>query len=379
MNKQYDCIIVGAGSIGMAAGYYLAKQGVQTLLIDAQDPPHQMGSHHGQTRIIRHAYGEGKGYVPLALRAQELWIQLEKEAEETLFSQTGVLTIGQRDASFIQEMITSSKEYSLPIEMLESEEVEERWPGIVMPAGYVACFEPTSGVIFSEKAIRAYRNLALSHGANLLPYTQVERLVIEPSSITIQTNNGTYYGEKAIVTAGAWSKQLLATVGLTLPLQPTRKAIGWFQAEKRLFAAQRFPAFVFNFPDETYYGFPCFDEQGLKIGCHHGGQRVQPDQVDRHFGADKEDEGKLRRFLETYMPQAAGKLTKGGICLYNMTPDEHFIIDLHPEHNHVIIATGFSGHGFKFASSIGECLSEIISRGNSSLDLSLFSLKRFNG
>lgn len=181
------------------------------------------------------------------------------------------------------------------------------------------------------------------------------------------------------MTAGAWSKQLLATVGLTLPLQPTRKAIGWFQAEKRLFAAQRFPAFVFNFPDETYYGFPCFDEQGLKIGCHHGGQRVQPDQVDRHFGADKEDEGKLRRFLETYMPQAAGKLTKGGICLYNMTPDEHFIIDLHPEHNHVIIATGFSGHGFKFASSIGECLSEIISRGNSSLDLSLFSLKRFNG
>ncbi|MDQ0337993.1 monomeric sarcosine oxidase [Caldalkalibacillus uzonensis] len=372
--KLYDVIIVGAGSMGIAAGYYLTKQGIKTLLIDSFNPPHHQGSHHGSTRIIRHAYGEGRQYVALALRAQELWYALEQESQQELFINTGVLGIGEVFSPFIKETIESAQTYNLPLEILKANEVQKRWPGIQIPEHYVGCLETTSGILYSEKCIQAYRDLTLENKGSLLCDTAVHDIKMYKDGVTVMTDNGTFHSDKLIVTAGAWTGKLLPE--LELPLQPVRKAFGWFKADESFYDSKRFPAFFFALPDKLYYGFPSIDGSGVKLGRHDGGQSVDPDQINRTFGADDSDESDLRSFLETFMPHASGALIDGKICIYTKTPDEHFIIDQHPEHDHVMIAAGFSGHGFKFSSVVGEILSEITVKGKTKHDISVFKLNR---
>ncbi|MFP3390856.1 N-methyl-L-tryptophan oxidase [Brevibacillus sp. SIMBA_040] len=376
--QHFDVIIVGVGSMGMAAGYYVAKQGVSTLLIDSHDPPHTMGSHHGDTRIIRHAYGEGKQYVPLALRSQELWRQLEEASGVKLFVQTGVLTAGPHDQPFLQEVKESAERYSLPLEVLSSKEVHERWSGIQLPDDFFACLEPTSGVLYPEKCIDAYRQLAISSGATLLTDTHVIALEPDGDGVIVQTANEHYRAGKVLLSAGAWNPALLTSLGLSVPLAPTRKTVAWFGADEELYSSDRFPAFIFNLGDSSYYGFPSFDQTGVKIGRHDGGQVIDPDRLERTFGTYLSDEGDVRSFLETFMPQAAGPLCAGRVCIYTMTPDEHFVVDRHPDHPQIVIAAGFSGHGFKFASAIGEATSQWLVEGASTIDLSMFSLSRFS-
>jgi N-methyl-L-tryptophan oxidase len=376
--SHYDVIIAGAGSMGMAAGYYLAKQGKKTLLLDANDPPHTVGSHHGDTRIIRHAYGEGKRYVPLALRAQQLWLELEREAGMSLFRQTGVLSVGAPDSPFIREVRESAAEFSLPLDFLDSDEIRTRWPGITIPDDYLGCFEPSSGILFSEECIRAYRKGAEAYGAEIRTHAPVTHIQVRSDAVVVHCGNTQYHGDSLVLSAGAWNDKLLASLDLTLPLTPTRKTVGWFEADQQLYDADCFPAFLFHLKTSAYYGFPSLDGCGVKVGRHDGGQPVDPDHMNREFGSHPDDEGDLRRFLQTYMPQAAGPLKQGKVCLYTMTPDEHFIIDRHPAYPNVVIAAGFSGHGFKFASAVGEAVCQMITSGKPDQDISLFSLKRFS-
>ena len=376
MDSHFDVIIVGAGSMGMAAGYYLAKQGVKTLLIDSFDPPHAMGSHHGDTRIIRHAYGEGRGYVPLALRAQALWDELQHETKETIFKQTGVLGFGPEGSAFIDEAIAGADQYSLPLEILNADDIHKRWPGITVPENFKACYEPTSGVLFSENCVRTFRQLALAHGASLLVDTPVQDMDILKDTVRVHTHNGTYTAEKLIISTGAWNRKMLAKANLDVPLLPTRQTVGWFECEEPLYKYGEFPAFFAETGTARFYGFPSFDECGLKLGHHDYGQTIDPDLLNREFGVYAKDEEVIRRFLEAYMPQAAGKLKQGRVCLYTKTPDDHFIVDLHPDHSHVAIAAGFSGHGFKFSSVIGEVLSELTINGKTEHDISRFSISR---
>jgi len=374
--EKFDVIVVGAGSVGMAAGYELAKKGVRTLLLDAFDPPHTMGSHHGDTRIIRHAYGEGVQYVPLALRAQQLWEELAGLSGMTLFARTGVLGAGPLGSPFLAEMQVSAKQFSLPLEVMSAEEINERWKGMNLPDSFYGCYESNAGVLYSERCITAYRELATRQGAVLLTHTRVTDVQVEPDHVTVTTDQGTYRGEKLLLSAGAWNPALLRSLGLQLPLVPTRKTVAWFAADEQLYSSEKFPAFVFELEDSTYYGFPSVDGTGVKIGRHDGGHPIDPDQLDRTFGTYPSDEGDVRSFLEAYMPQAAGPLQQGRVCIYTLTPDEHFLIDRHPQHEHVVITAGFSGHGFKFASAIGEAASQLLTDGRSVHDLSLFTLNR---
>lgn len=376
MRSHFDVIIVGAGSMGMSAGYYLAKQGTQTLLMDAFDPPHTYGSHHGDTRIIRHAYGEGREYVPLAMRAQTLWDELQQETDDTIFKRTGVLGFGPKGSAFIDEAIVSAELHSLPLDILQADDINRRWPGIQVPENFTGCYEPDSGVLFSENCVRTFRRLALKHGATLLTDTPVLNVDIQKDFVRIYTEDGSYTADKLIVSAGAWNGKMLAKLQLPLPLQPKRQTVGWFKADESLYKATLFPAFFVDTRAEMYYGFPSFDGCGLKLGRHDYGQKVDPDYINREFGLYAEDEGHIRRFLETYMPRAAGKLMQGRVCMYTKTPDDHFIVDLHPAHSHVVIAAGFSGHGFKFSSVIGEVLSQLALNGKTEHDIAIFSIKR---
>ncbi|MFJ7978022.1 N-methyl-L-tryptophan oxidase [Peribacillus sp. NPDC096379] len=378
MSTHFDVIVVGAGSMGMAAGYQLAKQGVKTLLVDAYDPPHTEGSHHGDTRIIRHAYGEGREYVPFALRAQELWYELENETHHKIFTKTGVLVFGPKgESDFVAETMEAAAEHSLTVDLLEGDEINKRWPGITVPENYNAIFEPNSGVLFSENCIRAYRELAEAKGAKVLTYTRVEDFEVSQDIVKIQTANGSYTADKLIVSMGAWNSKLLSKLNLDIPLQPYRQVVGFFESDESKYSnAADYPGFMVEVPNGIYYGFPSFGGCGLKIGYHTYGQQIDPDTINREFGAYPEDESNLRDFLGKYMPEANGELKRGAVCMYTKTPDEHFVIDTHPEHSNVFIAAGFSGHGFKFSSVVGEVLSQLATTGKTEHDISLFSINR---
>ncbi|MGE7878128.1 N-methyl-L-tryptophan oxidase [Peribacillus muralis] len=373
---HYDVIVIGAGSMGMSAGHYLSKAGKKVLLLDSFVPPHNKGSHHGETRIIRHAYGEGTEYVSLVLKAQELWNDLEKTTERKLFLRTGVLNAGSQHSPFIKKVIASSNKFDLPLEILDMHQVHDRWPGIILPEDYIGCFEQNSGVLKSEECIRAYQQTAELHGADIKVNSPVRNLIVQSDGVTVKTADQSYHADALVVAAGAWSPKILEMLGLNVPLAPIRKTFAWFDADETLYGHNGFPAFTFDTPEGTYYGFPSISGAGLKLGRHDGGNRINPDETMARFGEFEEDAGDLERFLSRFMPSGQ-TLRHGKNCIYTMTPDEDFIVDLHPAFPHIAIAAGFSGHGFKFSSVIGESLSDLILSGKTENDISPFSLNRF--
>ncbi|WP_145950171.1 N-methyl-L-tryptophan oxidase [Paenibacillus sp. Y412MC10] len=373
---NYDVIIIGAGSMGMAAGYFLSKNGKKTLLLDSFHPPHGKGSHHGETRIIRHAYAEGAEYVPFVLRAQELWNDLEMASGKEIFLQTGILSVAKEESNFSQNIITSSKKYSLPLDVMDSFEIHHRWPGFKLPSDYIGCYEPTSGILKCEECIRAYHELAELNGATILKNSRVSEISIREDKVTIKTDNQTFYSDALVVCAGAWSGGLLPMLDLNLPLTPVRKTFAWFHANEDIYNYNRFPAFDLETPQGIYYGFPSIAGCGLKVGRHDGGDPINPDEPVKGFGELAEDKDDLMQFLNHYIPDIQS-LKYGKTCMYTLTPDDKFVIDLHPKYPNVAIAAGFSGHGFKFSSAVGQALSNLIVSGKNDIDISQFSLNRF--
>ncbi|RXT07072.1 N-methyl-L-tryptophan oxidase [Ammoniphilus sp. CFH 90114] len=376
MNKYHsDVLIIGAGSMGMAAGYYLAKKGIQTVLLDAYDPPHLQGSHHGDTRLYRYTYPDQRPFIPLALRALELWKELEAQTSEQILDPTGVLSIGIDGPSSMEDKLAAAREFSLPVERYSREEILKRWPGFVLPESAEGLLETQAGILYPEKAIQSYRQLALQEGAKLFPHTRVEKVTYHAHGVTVQTKDHIFTADKLLICAGAGNPSLVGD--LKLPMRVMRKAVGWFETQGTFFHSPAFPGFVITKGTTDYYGFPDREGGGLKVGRHDGGQEVQFGHEIPPFGSFTEDEQDLRQCLDTYMPQASGQLLRGSTCLYTVTPDEHFIVDRHPNHSHVLLAAGFSGHGFKFVSALGEALSQFLVEGKPAIDLSLFSTRRF--
>jgi len=376
MSTHYDVIVVGAGAMGMSTGYYLSKTNQKVLLIDAFDPPHSNGSHTGDTRIIRHANGEGAHYVPIALRAQELWNELQEQTDDVLFRKTGVVSFGNEESPFVQTALEAAKQYNIPTEVYSGKEMNEKWEGINPPGDFLAVYEPEAGVLHAGACIRAFRRLAIQNGVDLLVNNPVLDYEVNDDSVSVQTKLGTYTADKLVVTAGAWNRPLLEKSGLNIQLQSARRTVGWFKADETLYHSEVFPGFSVDMPEGVFYGFPSIDGEGVKLGEYYTGDDLDPEYINDEFGVYPRDEGDLRGFLEDFMPQAAGKLNAGAVCMFTNTPDEDFIIDFHPRHSNVVLAAGFSGHGFKHSSAVGEILSQLVSDGESKLDISSFSVKR---
>ncbi|TVX96442.1 N-methyl-L-tryptophan oxidase [Cohnella terricola] len=376
MTKLYDVIVVGAGSMGMSAGYELSRRGLKTLLIDAFAPPHTEGSHHGDTRLIRHVYSGGPTYVKLALRADERWRELEEETGEQLLVRAGVLNIADPSVYSYEGRFRDAREHGVTFEELDAGQVRERWPGVQLPERYRAMYEPDAGYLYSDKCVAAYKKLAIQSGAKLLTGTFVKDVVPSRSFVTVVTDEGEYMAHKVVVSAGAWFKTLEPFV--RLPIRAVRKVVAWFEPSSPAFDEGRFPGFTFGDENGGFYGFPSIAGSGVKIGRHDGGEEWRPGEPLTPFGSLPEDEADLRRALGSFIPGAAGKLLRGAACKYEHTPDEHFIIDTHPVHPNVLLAGGFSGHGFKFASAVGELLANKIELDDWGQDIGRFAVSRFS-
>ncbi|WP_413742635.1 N-methyl-L-tryptophan oxidase [Sodalis sp. RH15] len=369
----YDLIIVGSGSVGSAAGFYGTEAGLNVLMIDAAFPPHHAGSHHGDTRIIRHAYGEGEKYVPMVLRAQALWEELAERSGNTLFHRSGVLNLGPRQAEFIQNAAASVQAFHLPCETLDAAQISARWPEFIVPDDYLGVYEPQAGYLKSELSIASYIRLAENAGCGQLFNCGVTQIIALPRGFEVVTIEGSRYQcHKLLVSAGTWVKKLLPM----LPITPVRKVFAWHQADGRFSEDNHFPAFTVETPDGgQYYGFPAINNE-LKVGKHNGGQPIDEPEQRTPFGSHGTDGSEVFRFLRQFLP-GVGVCLNGEACSYDLSPDEDFIIDTLPGNSDMLIVSGLSGHGFKFASVLGEIAAGFAAGREAAFDLTPFSLARF--
>lgn len=364
--------------MGLAAGYYLAEKGVKTLMIDAYNPPHAFGSHGGDTRLIRHAVGEGLEYIPLALRAQKLWNELQAHTNDEIFRKIGILNFGYAESDFLQKTIDGARAFNLKVETLSSEEIKERWPGVHGDDVDIGYYEEDGGVIFGENALRAFRRLALEKGAELLVDTPVQNIQPGDETVTIETENDSFTADKLILSAGGWNGEFLKDLGIEVNIQPSRRTIAWFDADEEYYGSEHMPGFIGRSYQGNYYGFSSIDGTGVKIGRYDGepSDDKAPEEMNQKFGDLEKDEGDLRSYLANHMSGANGALNRGVACIFTNTPDMNFIIDQHPDYDNIYIAGGFSGHGFKFIPVVGEILTDLITKGYTEQDISPFSITR---
>ena len=373
--SSYDAIVLGVGGMGSAAVYHLARRGMKVLGLDRYDIPNDMGSSHGVTRVIRLAYYEDPSYVPLLRRAFELWRELESVSGERLLVTTGSVDAGPPGSPVFEGSRESCEVYQLPHEVLTSRDLTRKFPGYRLPDTIMVNYQPDGGFLLPERCIVAYVTAAVDAGAEVHGRERVVSWEPKGEGVTVRTERGTYCAGRLVVCSGAWTAELLPQ--LSGILVPERQVLAWFQPyQPDLFRPATFPVFNVLVDEGRYYGFPVFGVPGFKVGrYHHFSEIVDPDTMDREPNAD--DEKVLRDFTDRCFPLASGPTTALKTCIFTNTPDEHFILDVHPDLPQVAIAAGFSGHGFKFCSVIGEIMADLAQEGSSGHNLELFKANRF--
>jgi sarcosine oxidase len=373
---RFDTIVIGVGGMGSAAVYHLARRGKRVLGLERFDIPHSMGSSHGVNRIIRLAYYEHPSYVPLLRRAYELWRELERRVGEQLLYITGSIDSGPEDSQIVQGSRASCEEHNLPHELLTGAEVNRRYPGYRLPTDHGAILQPEGGFLLSERCIVAHVTAAQVLGAEVHARERVTGWESTSAAIRVTTDHAVYEADRLIVSAGAWVGALVP--GLKPVTTPERQVLAWLQPTRPdLFAAERFPVFNLQVDEGHYYGFPISVVPGFKFGrYHHLDEAVDPETVDREPNA--RDEALLRQFAARYFPDGAGPTMALRACMFTNAPDEHFILDLHPEDTRVVVASPCSGHGFKFSSVVGEITADLAETGETRHDIGLFQISRFS-
>ena len=369
-----DVIGLGAGGVGAAAMLALARRGLRVVGIDRFAPPHDRGSSHGQTRIIRQAYFEHADYVPLLLEAYRMWAELESAAGRQLLLKTGLLEVGPPDGLVVPGVHRAAAAHNLAVESLSAAEIEDRWPSFRVPQDMVGVFEPAAGALRVEECICAHLRAAQSAGAALRVGVAAWSWRVAGDAVEGETSAGPLTAGRLVVAAGPWARSLLDD--LELPLQVRRKTAMWHRTnESGTRTEAGFPCYLFERPEGVFYGFPDIDGWGLKAAEHSGGTTVDdPATVDRRL--HDEDRLPVERFLKRHLPAAQTPCQRFGVCLYTMSPDENFIVDRHPKHPQVAFAAGLSGHGFKFAPVLGEALADLAVDGASRLPIEFLSLRR---
>ncbi|HVC82451.1 MAG TPA: N-methyl-L-tryptophan oxidase [Chloroflexota bacterium] len=376
-SNQYDVIVVGVGGMGSATCYYLAQRGKRVLGLERYGIPHTKGSSHGYTRIIRLAYYEHPSYVMLLRRAYELWREIEERAGEQLLHITGSIDAGPEHEWVFRGSWESCRVHDLPHEVLTGAELRRRYPGYHLPADHLALVQPDGGFLRPERCIVSYVQAAQSEGAEIHAFEPVLEWEPAAGGVRVRTNRDVYEAERLVISAGAWNAELVDCLrGLSVP---ERQVLAWLQPTRlEYFQPEVFPVFNLLVDEGRFYGFPVFDVPGFKFGKYHHFEEMGGAQ-DLDRAARDHDEAMLRQFAERYFPEGCGPTMNLETCLFTNSPDHHFVIDTHPIYPQVSFASPCSGHGFKFASVIGEVMADLASTGVTRHDISLFRLERFLG
>ncbi len=363
--SSVDVIVVGLGGMGSAAAAHAASRGKRVLGLEQFQAAHDRGSSHGRSRVIRLAYFEHPAYVPLLRRAYELWRRLEDQTGRRLLQITGGLMIGRPESEVVAGSLRSAQAHHLEHDMLDAAQIRSRFPALTPGRDIVALFEHEAGIVFPEEAIRAHLDVAVDSGAHLHFDERVEGWdVTSAGTIDVRTSRARYQADRLILAPGSWAPGLFKIDWLPLEIEPQQ--LHWFDpgGGPAPFVPGRFPIYIWDLGDGIqFYGFPADDEGRVKVAF---------------FRSKVTGEAAIREALRPCIPALAdGTLVETMDCKYTLTPDHHFVIGHHPEVANVVIASPCSGHGYKFASVIGEILADLAIEGNTPHPIGLFSPRRF--
>ncbi len=373
---MYDVVVIGLGGMGSAALAHCALRGVRALGIEQFEPLHELGASSGQTRVIRQAYYEDPAYVPLLLRAYELWGDLERRTETELLHLAGLLMVGTPDTELIRGSSLAARLYDLPVEHLDASELRRRYPLLNVRDEESGVFEARAGAIFPERAVRAHLDLARDSGAETLFGLAMQEWDADADGITVKLSDGSSFRSRSMVlTLGPWFERELRDAGV--PMRVQRNVQVWFTPRNGAYGAGRFPAFFIERESlpAPLYGFPDYGA-GVKAAFHGYGDFVEPTRLQRSID-ESADVKPVADAVEQFMPGGAARYRAGKACMYSLTPDRHFAIDRHPRNERVVLCGGFSGHGFKFASVVGEIAAQLALDGGTRHDIGFLSFDRF--
>jgi sarcosine oxidase len=373
---HYDVIVVGLGGMGSAAAYHLASRGQRVLGLEKFTPAHDRGSSHGGSRIIRQSYFEDPAYVPLLLRAYELWEQLARDSEREVYRLTGGLFIGPPDCLTVAGSLRASRQWDLPHELLDGRDIAARFPNFTPAPGDVALYEDKAGFARPEMTVQAHIDLAQRAGAVLNFGEQVlEWGETSGGGVKVTTERASYTAGQLVICPGAWAPQLLAQFGIPITIE--RQVLYWLDPVGGTTPFVDHPIFIDeNACGEQIYGFPAIDgpRGGVKVAFFRRGTVCTPETIDRTVGSQEIAE--MRGRVAELLPALDGQCLHSATCMYSTTPDEHFVIARHPDSANVTVACGFSGHGFKFVPVVGEILADLAIDGVTGHPISLFDPKR---
>ncbi len=375
---MFDLIVIGAGAVGSATAYHAAKAGRRVLLLEQYEIDHQRGSSYGYSRIIRYAY-DHTAYVELAKVAFPAWRAFEQEAGETLYIRTGGIDFAPPGESLFAQMLGALTQCGIDHVVLNAAEARELFPQFHLDDDMDVLYQRDAGVLRASRAVQAQVRLARQYGADVRDNTPVTKITPVADGVEVATPHETFTAARLVIASGGWLKPMLLPLGLNLPLQPIAPQENYFKplGDPAEFEPQRFPVWIGHLQSRygnILYGLPSVDGSGVKIGLHTG-PAVDPESP--HRTPDAALSAEMTAFSRRYLPQAAGELASSRVCLYTLTPDEHFIIDQHPAYPQVVIASCCSGHAFKFSTVLGEILSDLAMTGKTEQDISLFRLSRF--
>jgi len=391
LSDTYDAIVIGLGGMGSAAAYRLAERGLRVLGLDRHRAVHDQGSSHGSSRITRQAYFEDPAYVPLLLRAAEMWPQIEADSGRTIVLWTGGLMVGRPESRTVAGSIRSAEEWKLPHEVLDAAEIRRRFPTMTPEPDEIALFERGAGLVIPEESVAAHLALAARAGAELHHEEPVTGWrAIPGGGVEVTTPAGRYTAAQLAVCPGPWAPELLAD--LNIPFGIERQVQYWWSpaGDPARFRAERHPIYIWEAADgRQFYGFPSFDDpvgrttdgvkagaDWIKVAMFRGGQATTPATIDRTVHT--EEIAAMREFVRPRMPDLPETLRNAKTCMYTSTPDEHFVIARHPGHEQVVVACGFSGHGFKFVPVVGEIVADLVTEGKTRHPIGLFQPARFD-
>ncbi len=372
---NYDAIIIGLGGMGSATASALSRRGLRVLGLEQFPRGHALGSSHGHTRIIRTAYYEHPDYVPLCRSAFAAWHDLEQRAGRHLLTQCPCLNLGLESGELIRGVSAAAAQHRLEVERLGAAQLRARYPQFRFDDDVVGVVESASGFLYVDDCVRTLQDDAIAHGAELRFGEPVHEWKVVSHAVAVRTAWETLSAARLIVTAGPWARAVLTD--LKLPLTVMRQVPMWFQpTQPEKFRRDRFPIYIADLPGAAVYGLPMIDPRGIKVALHYGAPELAgANEVNRDVTDD--DEVPVRHFLNQHLSDTVGPRTHAAVCIYTLTPDRHFIIDRHPEHQAVAIAAGFSGHGFKFTPIVGEVLADLAMNIKSPHQVGMFQLKRF--
>ena len=374
---SYDVIVVGLGGMGSSAAYHLAARGQRVLGLERHTPAHDKGSSHGGSRVIRQSYFEDPAYVPLLLRAYELWERLARDSGEDVITLTGGLYFGPADSHTVAGSLRAARQWDLPHEVLERAEVLRRFPTFSPADHEVALWEAKGGFVRPEATVAAHLALAARAGADLHFTEPVLSWQSTATGVRVTTAAGTYDAGRLVIAPGAWAPQLLADLGVPITIE--RQVMYWFQPLVGVgpFTADKHPVYIHEDVEGTQvYGFPAIDgpDGGAKVAFFRRGRVCTPDTIDREVHDD--EIAVMSEHAGRILPDLPGRFLTAATCMYSNTPDEHFVVAQHPGHDNVTVACGFSGHGFKFVPVVGEVLADLATTGTTAHPIALFDPRR---